>query len=89
MSGSKAQDELTIPEGWKLEADGYGRDASILSTPSPNVYFATIDWRERCFRSGMTTMGQRLNPREYKGAGWRQRLIDDAAKWLSKLLRKP
>lgn len=86
MSGSKTRDELRVPEGWKLEADGYGRDASVVSTPSPS-YFATVDWHERCFRSGMTTYGQRIAPREYKGAGWRQRLVDDAVAWLTKLMK--
>lgn len=83
MSGSKAKDEIKIPEGFKIEEDGYGRDTSILT--SPDNYFATIDWKNRCFRAGGTTYGQSLTNKSYKGPGWRQMLVNDAVKWLKKL----
>ncbi len=85
MSGSKVKGEIGVPEGWKLEEDGCVRDSSILTSPSN--YFATIDWNERCFRSGITSTGARLKPRAYKGPGWRQILVNDAVKWLMKLER--
>lgn len=83
MSGSKAFDELSVPEGWKLDHESDVQ--SIVSTPSPEVYYASIDWGERCFRSGMTTFGSRINHQEYAGPGWRQRLVNDAVAWLRKL----
>ena len=74
-----------VPAGFKIEADGYGRNADVIT--SPHNYFVTIDWANRCFRSGCTTYGDKLNKREYNGAGWKQKLVNDAVNWLVKLGR--
>jgi len=46
----------------------------------------TIDWARRCVRSGFSTTGQAVTRRGYTGRGWRQRLVDDAIKFLQDLL---
>lgn len=84
MSGSKAQSELKLPDGFSIEVDGYGIGFDLIKS---RLGLVTIDWRERCFRAGITTIGQRINPREYKGAGWRQMLVNDVVTWLRKLER--
>ncbi len=85
MSGSKAQGELKLPDGVTLEVDGYGIGFDLVKS---RLGYVTIDWRERCFRAGISSIGQRINPREYRGAGWRQMLVDDAVSWLGKLERR-
>ena len=77
------KDEIRVPDGFSLKVDGYKLGADVVM--SPGGYFATIDWRSRCFRSGMTMLGATVSQHYYKGSGWRQRLIDDTVKWLSKL----
>ena len=85
MSGSKAQSELKLPDGFSIEIDGHGVGFDLVRS---KLGYTTIDWRERCFRAGITSVGQRLNSREYKGTGWRQLLVDDAVMWLRKLERR-
>jgi hypothetical protein len=82
--------KVAVPDGWRLEADGYGRDAHIIT--SPRNFFATIDWSSRCFRSGITTFGNAVGKRGfagYRGRDWKQRLADDAVAWLRNLENAP
>lgn len=84
---------LRIPEGWALEPLERDPDRALLSTPSPQRYMATIDFRERGIRSGYSTTGRFLGaewnkPRKkYRGRGWRQELVDDAVKHLREVLK--
>lgn len=78
--------ELKVPEGFYLEVDEVAIGHDLLQLP--NVGYASIDWNKRCYRAGITTTSQRMTNREYKGMGWRQRLLDDAAEWLSKIAQK-
>ena len=79
---------VQVPEGMELEVDGVMQGHDLLR--SPGIGYASIDWEHRCYRAGCTTTSQRMTNREYKGMGWRQRLLDDAAAWLGKLaLKRP
>lgn len=85
MSGSKTKDEITVPEGFTIEVDGYGRNADVIHCEGTG--YVTVDWEKRCFRAGATTYGQSLTTKSYKGPGWRQKLVDDAVKWLQEISR--
>lgn len=77
---------FVVPDGWEIHADGYGRDADVVQSPGPIRYMATIDWKRRGFRGGMTTYGDLLgDATRYKGLGWQQRLVDDVVAWLRAL----
>lgn len=75
---------LRIPEGWALEPLPRDEDRALLSTPAPQRYMATIDFRARGIRSGYSVTGRFLGeewnkPRKrYDGRGWRQELVEDA-----------
>lgn len=84
---------LRIPEGWTLEPLDRLPDYALLSTPSPNRYMATLDFRLRGFRSGCCTTGRCVGeewnkPRKkYGGRAWRQQIVDDAVAHLREVLR--
>lgn len=75
--------KLSLPAGWSIDVDGYGRGHDVLT--SPNRYMATIDWERRCFRSGISISGKAVNKKKYAGRGWKQSLLDAAVKWLEAL----
>lgn len=84
---------LRIPEGWTLEPLPRDEDRSLLSTPPPRHYMATIDFRARGFRSGYSVTGRFVGeewnkPRKkYGGRGWRQEVVDDAVTHLREVLK--
>lgn len=78
---------VRIPEGWQfkqLKPEKLG--CYLLTTPStrPPVLMATVDFRRRVFRGGLTVTGRAAVEITafYTGRGWRQRLVDDAMAWL-------
>jgi len=73
---------ISLPDGWTSEPC-YGRDAEVITSPSH--VFVTVDWSNRGFRSGITTIGTLMGAKKYTGRGWRQQLVDDAVSWLSSL----
>lgn len=77
---------MKIPDGWTLEVDGYCKGYDVLSTPGPVRYSATLDWKNRVFRSGMSRTGRGSNTKTYVGRGWRQALLDEAVASLAVLL---
>jgi hypothetical protein len=84
---------LSIPVDWMLEPMERDPDHALLSTPSPNRYFATIDWRLRGFRMGCTTYGLMAGEtwdrkrKKYTGRNWKQAIVDDAIAHLQELLK--
>ena len=82
-----------VPEGWTIEPLPRQPDYVLISTPAPQRYMATVDFRARGFRSGYSTtgrfVGEEWNKRrkKYGGRGWRQVLVDDAVASLGELLR--
>ena len=71
---------------------------ALLSTAwEPYRLMATIDFKQRGFRSGHSTTGRFVDEKttrigttkrkKYEGRGWRQALVDDAAAYLREALR--
>lgn len=75
--------ELKVPPGWTLETLDSG--GSLLFSPEPERYMATIDWAGRGIRTGLSRHGKFISRAEYGGRGWRQRLLDDAVRHLSSI----
>ena len=86
------QEGLRIPAGWTLEALERRPDYLLLLTPPPGRYMATIDFKRRGIRSGLSTTGRFVGeewnkPRKkYGGRGWKQVLVDDAVTHLQEVL---
>lgn len=84
---------LRVPDGWKLEEMPRDPDHLLITTPSPGVYFVTIDLALRGFRTGYSTTGLLVGEgwnkkrKKYGGRGWKQAVVDDAVKHLQELLR--
>lgn len=87
--------KLKIPYGWRLEPYAPpDLDVLVLVTHGPR-YATTIDFRDRCFRSGFSTSGPPVGEawsaiggwRRYDGRGWRQKIVDDAVAHLRGVLR--
>lgn len=95
MSGSAVlrADGLRVPDGWGLETLARRPDYALITTPPPLRYMATVDFRLRGFRSGLSTSGLLFGeawnkPRKkYGGRGWRQAVVDDAVAHLREVLR--
>lgn len=85
--------DLRIPDGWALEPMERLPDHALLSTPSPQRYMVTIDFRSRGIRSGYSVTGRFVGeewnkPRKkYGGRGWQQTLVDDAVAHLQEVLK--
>ena len=89
VTGPQLDIRLRLPVGWVLEQLERDVDHALLSTPSPRLYMATIDFRARGFRGGYSTTGRLVgdkHPKKYGGRGWKQALIDDAVAHLQKIL---
>jgi hypothetical protein len=85
---------LRIPDGWTLEPLTGSLNQALLRTPPPS-YMATIDFRQRGFRSGLVqsgrfvgdTFGKRgMVRKKYEGRGWKQAIVDDAIAHLREVL---
>ena len=81
---------LRVPEGWLLEPLPRS-DYVLISTPPPLRLMATIDFRLRGFRSGYSQSGPLVSEtwnkrrKQYGGRGWKQKIVDDAVKWLQEV----
>lgn len=64
-----------IPAGWKREQldTGYA-----LYTEPQYGGLVTVDYIQRTFRTGFTTIGPRDTTNSYGGRGWKARLEQDA-----------
>lgn len=83
---------ISIPDGWILEPLDRQPDFALLSTPAPQRYMATIDFKHRGIRAGYGTSGRFVGEtwntkrKKYNGRNWRQALVDDAIMHLRALL---
>lgn len=50
-------------------------------------FLVSIDWKQRCYRSGFSTTGSPMYAPDARGRGWRKRLIESATAWLQELVR--
>lgn len=88
--------DVTIPEGWTLEPySPSSRELFVLRTPAPVCYMATVDFKQRSVRSGMSWSGRVVGEKrtkrgyeapKYEGRGWRQKLVDAAVAHLREAL---
>jgi hypothetical protein len=86
-------ERLVIPEGWTIELLPRQPEHALLSTPSSGYRcMATIDFRARGIRGGLSTTGRFISeewnkPRKkYGGRAWKQALVDDAVAHLREVL---
>ena len=53
----------------------------------PAIGMATVDFKERIFRPGISTFGRAQGPdAKPSGRGWEQKLVDAAMAWLESTL---
>lgn len=76
-----------LPGGWTTE--DLGNSQLLISAPQGRITCSvTIDLRARGWRGGITRTGLlESRDRRYSGRGWRQRLIDDAVKYLQEVIK--
>lgn len=93
LTGEPPLEGFIVPEGWTLEGLPRQPDQALLSTPPPQRYMVTIDFRMRGFRNGYSTTGMLVGEawnqkrKKYNGRGWKQQLVDDAVAKLREVLR--
>lgn len=68
---------MNLPEGWTSEA-AYDERYLLIHSAPPKRYMATIDWQERCVRTGFVTRGPAISKKEYGGRNWRDAIVADA-----------
>lgn len=83
--------DFELPENWTLEDDAPEDGFSLITTPEPHKYRATIDWKQRTFRLGITSIrnSAKLTTKKYKGRHWKTNLLEDAVAYLVGLILLP
>ncbi len=83
---------LTKPEGWTLEPIDSLAHHVVLTSPVPDRFMATIDFRSRGIRTGYSTTGSMLGEtwkgkrKVYGRRGWKQAIVDDAVAHLRSVM---
>lgn len=83
-----------IPQGWTSGLYGFRPDLIVVERPRDAQGFAgavTIDFKRRVFASGVDPYGNFPSGwagRDYKGRGWRLKLVTDACEWLEGVMSK-
>ncbi len=75
---------FALPDGWTSER--LDDDHVLIQTPSPERYMATVDFRARSWRTGLSTTGPVASAKKYRGRNWNVALVLDAVVSLEALL---
>lgn len=74
-----------LPPDWTHEAPRHLKDIVVLHAPD-NKGMVSVDFLQRCFRSGLSSWGPKASTKQYAGRGWREILVADAVEWLKGVL---
>lgn len=74
-----------IPQGWTQEQPRHIKDIVVFHAPEKKG-MVSVDFKQRCFRSGWSSWGPATSTKQYLGRGWKASLIADAVEWLNGVL---
>lgn len=81
--------DIELPKDWTLAHDDPSPGFSVLESAEPHKYRATIDWKNRTYRLGVRTFGEKLTAKKYKGRHWKTNLVEDAVAYLCGMILLP
>jgi len=82
----KRNQPVVMPEGWTREVPDYAKNHLFIGSPGADGGFVTVDFTNRCYRSGINTGRTFRLGGIYQGLCWRQRLEQDAIDWLARVM---
>lgn len=86
--------KLSLPIGWSAEPISCKAASPntlfALIRPTPGGGIVTIDFERRIFAGGFGAPNRNLvaSKKQYKGAGWKESIVQDAIKWLDSVMHE-